>query len=115
MRRPFVLRVQDDDPGRSRALARALVPHLRERGARVILDGEPLGGGTDCGVHVITAASARGRPGTSVSIGVADDDGPRWLAPIDVTEEPGLDAARVIRFLEAWGFLRSARAERTRA
>lgn len=109
MRRPFVLRVQCDDPGRARAIARALVAPLQERGARVLLDGAMLGGGTSMGVHLITGA--RGLPGASLRIGVWDDhEGARWLAPLDVPDEPESAARGVMAFLEMWGFVGSVRA-----
>jgi hypothetical protein len=89
VRRPFVLRVQDDDPGRAHALARALEGPLADREALA---------------RVLT--SARGRPGCSVAIGVADEHaGPRWLAPLEVPVEPGLAAREVMTFLERWGFV----------
>ena len=93
MRRAFVLRVQDDDPGRAHALARALERPLADREALA---------------RVLT--SARGRPGTAVAIGVADELGtPKWLAPIDVPPEPERALPQLIQFLERWGFLGAPR------
>lgn len=109
MRRPFVVRVQADDAALARSIARALVSPLQERGARVVFDGAHVGGGTDCGVHLITGA--RGLPGVSLRIGVWDDnDGARWLAPLDVPSEPEPAASRAITFLETWGFVGVRRA-----
>lgn len=107
MSRPFVLRVHHDDPHVARSIARALVPMLRERGARVILDGQPMGGGSSFGVHLITGG--RVLPGTTVTIGVSDEDeGPRWLAPISVSEEPFTASEQVMGFLQEWGFVPAA-------
>lgn len=112
MRKPFVMRVQADEPGTARAIARALVVPLQERGARVILDGAAQGGGSDCAVHLITAA--RGMPGASLVIGVWDEhDGARWLAPLDAPAAPEEAARGAMAFLETWGFLGAPRA-RTR-
>lgn len=92
MRRPFALRVQDDDPGRAHAIARALEGPLRAR---------------DALARVLT--SARGAPGTSVAIGMADDgEGPRWLAPFEVPSDAAGATASIIAFLERWGFVASA-------
>ncbi|HVM46092.1 MAG TPA: hypothetical protein VM582_09175 [Candidatus Thermoplasmatota archaeon] len=103
-----MLRVQADDPTIARAIARALVSPLRERGARVLLDGAPQGGGSGCGVHILT--TERGGDGAAVSIGVSDEDaGARWLAPLDVPPEPTGAVTRVVAFLEQWGFIASPR------
>lgn len=92
MRRPFVLRVQDDDVERAQAIARALDEPLRARGAAA---------------RVTT--SARGTAGTSLAIGVADDaEGLRWLAPVELSDEPAAATASVIAFLERWGFVAAA-------
>jgi hypothetical protein len=104
MRKPFVLRVQNDDPGVARELGRALVAPLVERGARVRLDGTLQGTGAHGVVHVMTAA--RGLKGTSVALGVFDEEhGARWLTPLDVPE--GIDDAvpKILAFLEEWGFI----------
>lgn len=110
MRRPFVLRVQADDPGVGRAIAKAFVAPLRERGARVTLDGEALGGGSEFGVHVLTGDRS-GLPGASLRIGVWDEEeGARWLAPLDLPSDPGLASERVMTFLQTWGFIGAPRA-----
>lgn len=112
-RRPFVVRVQHDDPHVARTIARALVPMLRERGARVLLDGQPMGGGSLFGVHVVTGG--RVLPGTTVSIGVQDDEAqPRWLAPLPVSEEPLTASDQVMDFLQEWGFVPAAPAKPAR-
>lgn len=88
MRRPFALRVQDDDPARAHAIARALEGPLRAR---------------DAPARVTT--SARGAPGPSIAIGIAGETGElRWLAPIDVSPEPAAAVGQLIAFLERWGF-----------
>ena len=103
--------MQADDPARARALARALVQPLRERGARVTLDGEPVGGGGDVGVSVQTGA--RKLPGATVVVGLWDPEGtPRWLAPLPVSDAVDAARAQVTRFLERWGFLPTAAAAR---
>lgn len=89
LHRPFVLRVQNDDPRIALAIANALEPLLAARDARV---------------RIIT--SGRGVAGTSIAIGVANDEGvPRWLAPLEVPNDPAEACDRVARFLEAWGFI----------
>ena len=106
MARPFVLRVHHDDPNVARCIALALVPMLRARGARVLLDGQPMASGSSFGVHIITGG--RVLPGTTVTIGVNDDnDGPRWLAPISVSEDPMTASDQVMDFLQQWGFVPS--------
>lgn len=106
MRSSFVIRVQNDDPAVARAIARALIEPLRERGARVLLEGAPQGGPARFAVHVLSAA--RGLPGTSLVVGVSDaEQGARWLAPIDAPEEPAAAARRALAFLEEWGFIPS--------
>ena len=108
LRRPFVLRVDASDPDRARAIAAALVGPLRERGARVMVDGAPQGGGSTFGVHVIT--SARERVGAALWVGVNDEErGPQWLAPMELPADTTRAAATVIPFLEAWGFISGAR------
>lgn len=109
LRRPFVIRVQHDDPHVARSIARALVPMLRDRGARVLLDGQPMAAGTSFSVHLITGG--RVLPGTTVSIGVTDDEqGPRWLTPLPVSEEPLTASDQVMEFLQEWGFVPAATA-----
>jgi hypothetical protein len=98
MRRPFVISVEDDDDARAAAIAHALAAPLRAR---------------DATARVVTGA--RGRDGSAVSIGVADDAvGPRWLAPLDVSVDPDHAAGEVITFLERWGFVRGPRASSAR-
>lgn len=118
VRRPFVIRVQHDDPHVARSIARALVPMLRARNARVLLDGEPMGAGAApgeaFGVHVLTGG--RVLPGTTVTIGVHDEEhGPRWLTPLPVSEEPLTASDQVMAFLEEWGFVGAPSAPATRA
>ena len=110
MRRPFVLRVQADDPALARTLARALVAPLCERGARVMLDGQTQGGGSEFGVHVVTGDRS-GLAGAALRIGVWDEnEGARWLAPIELPPEPAAAVQCVLSFLESWGFIGGARA-----
>ncbi|HET6405472.1 MAG TPA: hypothetical protein VFH78_12570 [Candidatus Thermoplasmatota archaeon] len=114
MRRPFVLRVQADDPAAARAVARALVEPLRERGARVLLDGEPQGGPGKFGVHVLTGD--RALRGVALRIGVWDDDkGARWLAPLEIPPEPAGAVTMAMSFLESWGFVAAPPARAVRA
>ena len=115
MRRPFVLRVHADDPGVAKAIARALSVPLCERGARVMLDGQVIGGGSEFGVHVMTGD--RGHvPGVSLRIGVWDEsEGAKWLAPLDLPSDPGLAAERTMHFLQTWGFVGVPRARVTTA
>lgn len=115
MQRSFVLRVQADDPGVARTIARAIVAPLRERGARVRLDGAPMGGGATMGVSILTAT--RGLPGATFAVGVLDHDdgGARWLAPIDVAPDPETAADFIVRFLEGWGFIGTRTGARQRA
>lgn len=110
MRRPFVLRVQADDPGTAKAIARALMAPLCERGARVMLNGQAQGGGSEFGVHVMTGDRG-GVPGVALRIGVWDEEeGARWLAPLEVPSDPALAAERALNFLERWGFIGGVRA-----
>ena len=104
MRKPFVLRVLADDPDHAKRIAKALIEPLRERGARVLVDGVAHGGGSTCGVHVLTGP--RGLPGASLRIGVWDEnEGARWLAPLDVPSDPEMASRAVMGFLEGWGFI----------
>ena len=108
MRRPFVLRVQADEPSVAREVARALVDPLRLRGARVLLDGKPQGDAGEFGVHVITGD--RALQGVTLRIGVWDEDeGARWLAPLEVPEDPERAAVTAMSFLESWGFVGPSR------
>ena len=109
LRRPFAIRVHHDDPSVARMIARALVPMLRARGAHVTLDGEPQGGGSTYGVHIQTGG--RVLPGTTVTIGVQGEGAaPRWLAPLEVSEDPMTASDQVMAFLEEWGFVPSPNA-----
>lgn len=110
MRRPFVLRVQADDPGVARAIAKALVVPLCERGARVTLEGQAQGGGSEFGVHVMTGDRAS-VPGVALRVGLWDEEeGARWLAPLDLPSDPALASERTLLFLQTWGFIGAPRA-----
>lgn len=108
MRKPFVLRVQNDDPALARSLARALVEPLAERGLRVKVDGTLQGTGPEGVAHVLTGA--RGLPGTSVAIGVFDEEnGARWVTPLAVPDAADAALPRIVAFLEEWGFIGAAK------
>lgn len=86
MRNPFVVRVHDDDPGMATRLARALEGPLRARGAAARIE-----------------TSARGRPGTAISIGVLDvASGTRWIEPVELSTQ---DPEQIVGYLERWGFI----------
>lgn len=89
MRRPFDIRVQSDDDEIARAIAAALTPMLAARGTRARV-----------------STGRRAIPGTNVAIGVrSEDEGSRWLAPLDVPTDPAAATATVAGFLEEWGFM----------
>lgn len=89
MRRPFVVRVLNDDADVAAPIARAISALLDARGARA-------------SVHT----ARRGLPGTTVVLGVAsEDEAPRWLAPLAVPDDPAAASAEIERFLGSWGFI----------
>lgn len=104
---PFALRIECDDPALARAIGRALAVPLGERGARVRLDGELLRTGPRFAVSVQT--TSRGAPGVVCHVGLADVEGARWLAPLELTAEPLQACDEIIGYLERWGFTSSAR------
>lgn len=106
VRTSFVVRIQCDDAPLGRAIAHALAEPLGARGARVTLDGAAQEGGDSFGVSIKTAA--RGLPGATVTVGVRDGDRAKWLVPLPVPDEPRQAAAKVLAFLERWGFIESS-------
>ena len=95
-RRGFVLRFEAAVEALAHEAAQALATRLREHpGARI-------------------EAGPRAVPGTTMIVGVRDDDGePRWLAPIPVRDAPPDAAEDALAFLERWGFLPRQRLARS--
>lgn len=87
MRAPFVIRIEsDDDIFAQRALAR-MKAALADRDADATIE---------------TARSDR----ASFAVGVRARDGaPKWLASLDVSDEPERAVDVSLSFLERWGFV----------
>lgn len=105
---PFALRIECDDPALARAIGRAVAVPLAERGARVRLDGELLRTGSRFVVGIQT--TSRGSPGAVCHIGISDAEGARWLAPLELPDEPLQACDEIVGYLERWGFTTAARA-----
>ena len=93
MRAPFIVRIVSDDAGAARAVASRLQPALVERAAAARVE---------TGEHQL--------PSTVATIGVLAPDGtPRWIDPLALDgAAPEASAARVVSFLERWGFITAA-------
>lgn len=89
---PFVVKVSSHDAEAARALARALMPHLAARQAVARVE-----------------VAERDLAGTVASVGVISPDGtPRWIDPLSADDAPDEAAARLVAFLERWGFVPTA-------
>lgn len=104
VRKPFVLRVQNDDPNIARAIAHALVGPLTQRDMRVRVDGQLRSHGASGIVQILNVS--RGIAGTSLTVGTYDEvEGARWLAPIETSDQPDAALPVILAFLETWGFI----------
>lgn len=93
MRPPFVVRIDALAEETARRIAEALRGPLAERGAAARVE-----------------AGTRGLPGVTASVAVSDGEGPRWLMPFRLPDEPQAAARDVVTFLERWGFVSRPRA-----
>lgn len=94
MRAPFIVRVLSDNVEAAGAVASRLQAGLALRAAAARVE-----------------TGERQLPGVVAAIGVLAPDGtPRWIEPIPLDGAPEASAARVMTFLERWGFVTAARA-----